>query len=224
MTLKGAITMQTLTQKIIDAGFKERILTNMDLSNLLNGTPASQYALVNKALSTGELVRLRRGLYILAKKYNERQFSQFILANHIIPYSYISLESALSYYDWIPERVRTTLSIISNGNNKLITNIFGDFEYYRISIKPFEFLTGILRETLNDESFLIASPLRALTDYVYIHKMDSPNIDYLQYSLRIEIDKIMSISFDSIQQLKEIYRSKRVLSFLNNLAKSIKKL
>lgn len=211
--------MKATTEKIIDAGFKNHIFTETDLARLFGGTAAKRYGLVNKALKKGELIRLRRGLYVVASKYRENKFSQFTIANHMAPYSYVSLESALSYHGWIPEKVTTVSSVIPAGPNKKLANVFGDFEYYRIPTKPFEFLAGVTRENSDHQSFLMATPLRALADYVYLRKLDQISVAYLQENLRIESDFIGSILPDDIEQLKKTFRSRRVIKFLNNLKK-----
>src|SRR3990167_2638844 len=105
----------TLTDKLFHAGLTDQILTDIDLGNLLDGTSAARYGIVNKALKKGELIRIRRGLYIFAEKYRHKKLSSFYLASRIVPHSYISLESALSYYGWIPERVTTVTSILARG-------------------------------------------------------------------------------------------------------------
>jgi len=38
----------------------------------------------------------------------------------------------------------------------------GLFEYQTVSVNPFEFFTGVIREKVNGKPFLMASPLRAL--------------------------------------------------------------
>src|SRR5580698_4123620 len=97
--------MTILKDKIIESGFADHILSDIDLHNLLGGTSAARYGMVNKAIKKGELIKIRRGLYLLADKYRHKKLSKFFLASRIVPHSYISLESALSYYGWIPERV-----------------------------------------------------------------------------------------------------------------------
>lgn len=216
--------MQTITEKIIDAGFNDRIFTETDLARLFAGTRAKRYGLVNKALKKGELIRIRRGLYVVAAKYRKHKFSKFVLANHIVPYSYVSLESALSYHGWIPEKVTTVLSIISMGPSRVLTNDFCDFEYYRIPTEPFEFLTGVTRESPDHQSFLIATPIRALADYVYVRKLDYVDLNYLQNNLRIELDVIGSVLFEDIEQLKQVFNSQRVIKFLDNFKKIVKNL
>src|SRR5476651_2160025 len=105
--------MTTLKDMIIEAGFIDHIFTDVDLNSLLDGTPAARYGMTNKALKKGELIKIRRGLYLLADKYRHKKLSKFFLASRIAPHSYISFESAMSYYGWIPERVATVTSVVA---------------------------------------------------------------------------------------------------------------
>ncbi|WP_373508680.1 hypothetical protein [Thiocapsa sp.] len=58
--------MQTLTETIIAAGRRERLLNESQLARLLGGSAQRRYNLVNRALHHGEAIRLRRGCYRLA--------------------------------------------------------------------------------------------------------------------------------------------------------------
>jgi len=203
---------------IIEAGFSDRILTDVDLNNLLADTSAARYGLVNKALKKGELIRIRRGLYLLADKYRHKKLSKFFLANKIAPLSYISLESAMSYYGWIPERVATTTSVIAGSRTKKFITPFGEFVFYPLQVNEYEFLTGVTRiEETKEYPYLLASPLRALADYVYVKKIDWENLDYLTSGMRIDLEHLMKINQDQFLELKKVYRSKRVLHFLDSL-------
>jgi hypothetical protein len=217
--------MSTLTDKIIEAAFIEHILTDVDLNNLLDGaSPAARYGMVNKALKKGELIKVRRGLYILADKYRRNKLSKYYFASRIIPSSYISLESALSYYGWIPELVTTVTSILAIGRTKKFTTPLGEYIYYQLPFNEYEFLTGVKRvEEVRGKPFLLASPLRALADYVYIKKIDGVDLNYLTNSLRIDVEQLMQIEANDFSEIKKIYRSKRVLCFLDNLKQELKK-
>src|SRR5690242_12388615 len=110
--------MTTLKDKIIEANLTHHLLNEVDLKALLSNTSAARYGLVNKALKKKELIKLRRGLYLLADPYRRQKISKFFLASRLVPYSYISLESALSYHGWVPERVSTVTSVVANGRTK----------------------------------------------------------------------------------------------------------
>jgi predicted transcriptional regulator of viral defense system len=216
--------MPTLTDKIIDASFSDHVLTDTDLNGLLDGTAASRYAMVNKALKTGDLIKLRRGLYILNERYRQNKPSKFYLASRMVPHSYVSLESAMSYYGWIPERVTTVTSVHAGDRTKQFASSFGEFVFYRLLVNEFEFLTDIRRiEEINLQPFFIASPLRALMDFVAIKKIDWKGIEYLTIGLRIELDQLEKINRQDFLELKKVYRSRRALHFLESLKKALNK-
>ncbi len=217
--------MTTLKDIIIEAGFTDNILTDIDLSNLLDGTKASRYGMVNKALKKEELIKIRRGLYLLADKYRHKKISKFFLANRIASHSYISLESALSYHGWIPERVSIVTSVIARGRTKQFITPFGEFFFHYLSIiNEYEFLTGVTRvEEIKGEPFLIASPLRALADLAYVKKIDWSGLAFLINNLRIEKEQLVHINSSDFSEIKKVYRSKRVLHFLDHFQKDFLK-
>ncbi|EKD55115.1 MAG: hypothetical protein ACD_60C00025G0012 [uncultured bacterium] len=216
--------MTTLKDKIIEVNFADHILTDVDLHGLLGGTPAARYGMVNKALKKGEIIKVRRGLYLLADQYRHKKLSKFFLASRIVPHSYISLESALSYHGFIPERVTTVTSVLALGRTKKFATPFGEFVFYQLPVNEYEFLTGVTRvEEIKGEPFLLASPLRALADHIYVRKTDWQSIDYLTSSLRIDIEQLMKIESNDFIEIKKVYRSKRVLHFLDSLKQELKK-
>jgi hypothetical protein len=216
--------MTTLKDKLIELGFADHLLTEVDLNTLLNDTAAARYGLVNKALNKGELIKIRRGLYMLAEKSRHKKLSKFYLANRILPHSYISLESAMSYYGWIPEQVTTVMSTFAGIRTKKFQTPFGEFIFNPIPVNEYEFLTSVTRiEEIPGQPFLLASPLRALADYVHIKKIDWQGLDYLTSGMRIELEQLQKIKLNHFIEIKNVYRSKRVLHFLNNLSRNLKK-
>lgn len=216
--------MTTLKDRILESGYGDRVLTDVDIHWLLGGTPASRYGMVNKALKKGELIKVRRGLYVLAEKYRHKKISKFFIASRLVPHSYISLESALSYHGWIPEHVVTVTSILGRGRSREFITPFGVFAYCQLPINEYEFLTSINRiEEISEEPFLLASPLRALADYVYVKKIDWSGLEYLTNGLRIEIDDLITLDSADFVEVSRVYHSKRVLNFLKCLKKELKK-
>ena len=76
---------------------------------------------------------------------------------------------------------------------------------------------------MNSGPFLLASPLRALADLVYINKINWDGINYLTNSLRIDTEHLGQIDPDHFLAIKKVYRSMRVLHFLESLQKELKK-
>ena len=190
--------MLKTTEMILDSGLANHAFKDTALANLFGGTPARRYGLVNRALKSGELIQLSRGLYTIAPKYQKEYFSLYYLANQIVPLSYVTCESALQYHQWIPERVNTITSLSNSGRNKEFNTKYGLFVYKIHPIKDGMFLTGVNLENINQKNVFIASPLRALMDYVYLYKIENADFDFLHTSLRIEKDSLTTIKKSEI--------------------------
>ena len=59
---------------------------------------------ISELLKSKELISIRRGLYIAGPKLDLATPEPFLIANHLRGPSYVTLESALSYWNMIPER------------------------------------------------------------------------------------------------------------------------
>ena len=55
----------------------------------------------------GQIVRLKRGLYVCRPEVSGLAISSELVANHLYAPSYVSMSSALRYYGLIPEAVYT---------------------------------------------------------------------------------------------------------------------
>src|SRR5690242_1644963 len=110
-------------------------LTYAELTSLLRGTPDSRYSKVKRMLAQGKLLHIRRGLYCLT---NEEGYLKkphpYELAQYIYGPSYISLESALSYHQLIPEAVYTTTSAAGKRSNEFETPI-GIFSFKQLPLE-----------------------------------------------------------------------------------------
>ncbi|MEQ9434245.1 MAG: hypothetical protein RJQ02_00340 [Hyphomonas sp.] len=100
--------MSKLIQALKDAG---RLITDRQLARAVGGGDARRYGLVNRALKDGSLTRIRRGLYTLGEPFQKNTPHPFVVAQALMPESYVSFETALSHYGWIPEAVYTTSSV-----------------------------------------------------------------------------------------------------------------
>ena len=215
------VDMLSSTEYILDSQLGQHVFTDTDLAVALPGTPASRYALVNKALARQEWIRLKRGCYVLNQKYAPFALSLMYFSSKMVPHSYISLETALSLHGLIPERVSSIFSIVSHGKNRTFKNHFGEFTYYVLPTNPYEFLTGVTRAEVGGQPFFLATPLRALADLMYIKKLTYTGLEWLTDSLRIEIEALMILSTNDFKMLHLVYRSKRVLHFLAQFEKDL---
>src|SRR5690606_22192554 len=99
-----------------------------------------------------QLIRLKKGLYVVAPKVSKSEISRELIANHLYGPSYISLESALSYYGLIPERVYNVRSVTAKRARKYSTPL-GAFEYRTVPADYFPI--GIQQEETDSKSMFL---------------------------------------------------------------------
>ena len=118
---------------------------------------------ITSLLRTGEIIRVKKGLYVFGEDYRHRPYSRELLANLIYGPSFISLDYALSHHGLIPERVEQVTSVTSGRARKFDTPV-GIFVYRPIPARSFHL--GMTRVESGGVSFLLASPERAIADKV----------------------------------------------------------
>ena len=112
-------------------------------------------------LRNEDIIRVKKGLYVLGKEYN-KPYNKFILANLIYGPSYITAQTALAFWNMIPERVELIISMTAKRKKQFETPV-GRFSYLYCPQKVFNI--GIQLEDAGDQKqFLIASPEKALCD------------------------------------------------------------
>jgi hypothetical protein len=130
------------------------------------------------------------------------------------------MESALSWHGWIPEAVYTITSVSFKKSKEFKTPL-GTFNYTRVPQKVFY----VSVERMTDETgniFLIASPIKALADYVYAYKKDWVGLEPVVKSLRIEQEDIKSVTAEELNMLITNYASHRVQKFIKGLKRDLR--
>lgn len=212
--------MQTLTEIALEHA-KDGVFTQSEVAVWVNGSADSRHSLMKRALAAGEIVRLRRGLYCLANRYLRGKPDLFCLAQRIFGPSYVSLESALSYHGWILEAVYCVTCVGLSRSREFATPL-GHFNY--TSVPQESLFVGVERienQTGGGVAF-VASPLKALADYVYVHKCDWTSTRPLAESLRIDNADIAAIDCGQCGELALNYPSGRVWRFLEGVAGEIR--
>ena len=74
----------------------------------------------------GDIIRLKKGLYVASPRTSRMELSPFLLANHIYGPSYVSMQTALRYYGLIPEAVYSVQSM-TTGVARDYENTVGTF-------------------------------------------------------------------------------------------------
>lgn len=214
--------MQTLTQVLIDHGLANRVITDAQLGRILEGSSQRRYHLVNRAMKAGELLRLCRGSYVLDAAFRDFPAHPFALAQAFVPGSYVSFETALARHGWIPEAVRTTASVTPGRKSSVYAHpTFGNFSFHPLAIQPGYFLELVERQQSEQQSMLVAKPIRALMDLVCLRKVEWQGMDWLVGGMRIDYEYLRGVTSVDIRTLESVYKHQRVKSFLRALAREL---
>lgn len=202
---------------------KNGVFTYSDALIWLGGTRNSVRSKIVRAVDSGDILSIRRGLYCLSQKWLPSGMSRHLLANLIYGPSYISMESALSFHGWIPEAVHS-VSSVSLLRARTFETPLGFFDYVQVRQTPL--LAGVLRVVRSSEemgSFYMAKPLKALADYVASRGLEWSGVEPLVDSLRIEEDVLESVTARDFEELEGVYHSARARRFLSGLRKELGK-
>lgn len=168
---------------------------------------------ISGMLAKGDIVRVKKGLYILGESLRRRPFCRELLANLIYGPSYVSLEYALHYHGLTPERVET-LTSVTCGRSRTFDSPVGTFSYRMIPMEAFR--TGMDRVELDDgRSFLIAIPEKALADRIVADRGAGISTqkelhEYLLADLRIDPANLRGLDPTRLTEIARHYSSRRV--------------
>lgn len=97
--------VQRLTELILERSPTD-VVTSGFIDLLLPGlSQVARQSLVKRTLASGELTRLKHGVYLLGPKYQRARPSLGVVSRHLRFPSYVSFESALAEHLVIPEAV-----------------------------------------------------------------------------------------------------------------------
>jgi len=171
---------------------------------------------LNRWVKDGKIIRLKRGLYTLAPLYRKVDTEPFVIANAMMAASYVSLQSALSYYNMIPEHVPAVTSVTTKRPEE-IANPLGRFIFRHIRKKMFY---GYVTVELSGRDVFVATPEKALLDLVYL----TPDADderwleqlRLQDTERLNIERLYEYARKSGKP--KLYRvARKIESFVKRL-------
>ncbi len=205
--------------------FKNKVLNlpiinvqNLKLENIFDHSLKIQLLRWQKAK---KVIRLRKNYYILGPADRKINPSRFYIACQIYPPSYISLETALSIYGIIPEKVSDITSISTKKTVDFYNNI-GNFLYQHIKQDCF---TGF-RE-LRDEAnlpYFMAFPEKAVIDFIYLnlHRFEDDYQGMLKESFRFQ--NLDALSCLKLTQYASLYGNKKLMAVNRALKKLVEEL
>lgn len=161
--------------------------------------------------------RVKKGLYIAGPAISKVKPDPFLIANHILGPSYISLESALSYHGLIPEQVYTITSVTTKDSREYTTPL-GTFTYTLLPLPYYSY--GIRSmEIAPQQRIMIASPEKAILDKIITTagvelRSKIGVLSYMENDLRLDIDNLTHLDLKSIADWISTAPKSQTLKFL----------
>lgn len=160
----------------------------------------------------GYLIKIRNNFYCFSDAIINEEFL-YLVANTIYQPSYLSFETALSYYNIIPEGVYTLTSATTTKTNEFSTPI-ANFSYRNFKTNLF---FGYQLVAYKNQYFKIASLEKTVLDYLYLNAQinEIDDFDLLRWN-KEELQRIDITLFNSYLNLFNFGRlDKRAENFLN---------
>lgn len=157
---------------------------------------------VGEWVDQGYLLQLRRGLYTVGPALSGHGPEPFLVANHLYGPSYVSMESALSFWGFIPEQVVETVSMTAGKPHTFHTPL-GRFSYHHLP-SPYASLGTTTVELLEQRNAMVATPDKALCDLVVttaglrLRSIRAAQA-YLMEDLRIDETELKTLDIPRIQ-------------------------
>jgi len=141
----------------------------------------------------GYLLRLKKGIYAFSREHDKLRGEG--IASVLYPPSYLSLESALSWYGFIPEMVFAYTNVTAR-ITRTFENAFGRFIYRHVKSELF---WGYREVKAEQGPYLLAEPEKALLDYFYLNlarintddDFDSLRLNEEEMASSLDKDKLM---------------------------------
>jgi predicted transcriptional regulator of viral defense system len=162
----------------------------------------------------GYIENIKRGFY----RFTDQPIHQgliYFVANKIYAPSYVSLESALAFYEIIPEAVFSVTSISSLNTMKLKASV-GNLTYNHLKENLF---FGYELKKLNGLTIAMASAEKAIFDYLYLHSEIKTTVDF--EALRWNKEILKTLDLQRFSDYLQLFNSKSLSKRFQLLLKYI---
>lgn len=160
---------------------------------------------LHRWVKAGRIIRLKKGLYTLPEDRRKMTFSLSWLANTLYSPSYLSLEFVLSRYDLIPDRVASITSVTRLKTKKFDNNL-SRFVYQHVKEGLFVGFAPVKDEF--QRQVLMATPEKALLDWLYLKKDWEPSTDHFEFNLRLQ--QLDQLQKKRLKAYVKLYPSKKM--------------
>lgn len=165
----------------------------------------------------GKLIQLKRGLYIAGPSRLTQGAHDYLIANHLLNPSYISLESALAHWGLIPERVYGVSSVTPLRSATFHVRDT-PFRFDHVPIKGFG-MGQVQHHAAPKQRVLIACAEKALCDLVALQsglniRSTKQAGEFLLDDLRVDEDALRDLRVDLITSWLPNLPKQRSIEFI----------
>ncbi len=146
---------------------------------------------------------VKKGIYVAGPAIEGLRVERFLIANHLLGPSYVSVETALSHYGMIPERVHEIASMTTKASRMFETPL-GTFSYTHLPLPYYAY--GLDSAQLAaDQCTIIASPEKALCDKIVatkgvIFRSEKGVREYLIDGMRMDEERLNALDTDRMTE------------------------
>ena len=206
--------------------FRKRVVEDIfDYQTLLHALTefAAPRNKITRLLREGDIIRVKKGLYVFGPRLRRGPISRELLANLIYGPSYISRETALRHWDLIPEEISVVTSM-TTGRSKTFDTPIGRFDYS--SAAPAYYSTAVTMDDIDGRCFFIATPEKALADYTLLQRgltlrSNSDCLHFLEEDVRIDMHGILRFDQRRLAEILRTAPSARVVTLLTFVSRHL---
>jgi len=179
--LNSLLVLEKLKKKNIN------IFTIFDFQRVFDTKYESAKKSVLRYTKSGLFTKAKKGLYFLSNNPP----NDFEIANKLYQPSYISFETALSFYNIIPETIFEITSATPRISRSFLVNNL-KFSYKKIKK---EYFFGYTPKKIKNRTVLVAEPEKALIDFLYFVSLKKRDMSYERIDLKkIKKQKLIKYS------------------------------
>jgi len=168
--LKPLFVIRKLKEKNLN------IFTPLEFKRLFGVSDYATKWFIKSYVKEGTFTKIRNSLYMMA----DQPADNYLIANRLYEPSYISFDTALSFYGIIPETIYIVTSATPKISREFEVKKVG-FVYHKIKKEAYGGYKPI--KHLN-QTVLIAEPEKAVADYLYFVALNKRGLHYERMDLK----------------------------------------
>lgn len=183
---------------------------------------SSKSSKISQLEKAGEIIRLKRNVYIVNPQESGAILSVGLISNHLLSPSYVSMQTALRHYGIIPEAVYTIQAMTFKAA-KTFTTPIGTFCYTHISEEAFHI--GVTQIKENNVVYLMATPEKALCDLIASQpginlRYKKEALEFIENDLRFDMEKFYSLNPDILNEYAKVGKKQESIHTITKLLRN----